>query len=366
MKRGVVFSVIVCGLLITSLVAAAMVDAHSSRNGGSEIEGLVSTTVPVAGARSAGRTEQGRPATNAAPSQRQPHEAGAGGRTQAAAAATGTNAATGANAATGTNGTKAADDTHGAQTAGHDNVAAAETPHPLDPALELAREALARIEAEIEDYTATMVKRERISGRLGGETKIDLKVRTRRVEDGKLVRPLSAYLLFQNPWLARGREVIWVEGRNEGKLIAHEGGIKNIIRVSLAPDDQLAMLGNKYSITEIGLTRLVEKLIEKGERDREVGAVDVDISDGHKVGDRPCRLIQVTHPDPDPRFDFHIAQIFLDTERMIPLRYAAFMWPEKPDGPPLLEEEYTYLNVRLNVGLTDADFDPDNPAYQFP
>jgi hypothetical protein len=72
------------------------------------------------------------------------------------------------------------------------------------------------------------------------------------------------------------------------------------------------------------------------------------------------------HPEHDPRFDFHIAQIFIDEERMIPLRYAAFLWPEKPDDPPPLEEEYTYLNVRLNVGLKDSDFDPDNPAYNFP
>jgi outer membrane lipoprotein-sorting protein len=55
----------------------------------------------------------------------------------------------------------------------------------------------------------------------------------------------------------------------------------------------------------------------------------------------------------------------LDTERLIPLRYAAYLWPEK-DGEPVLEEEYTYLNVQLNVGLTDADFDPENENYHFP
>lgn len=33
---------------------------------------------------------------------------------------------------------------------------------------------------------------------------------------------------------------------------------------------------------------------------------------------------------------------------------------------PVLEEEYTYMDVKLNVGLTDEDFDPDNKTYQFP
>lgn len=238
--------------------------------------------------------------------------------------------------------------------------------HALDPALRLARDALARFRASVDDYTAIIIKRERIGGSLGGESRMEMKVRTRRLEGDKVVRPLQVYLKFLDPWLARGREVIWVENRSEGKLVAHEGGLKNVMRVALLPTDKLAMMGNKYPITEIGLEKLIEKLIEKGERDKLAGPCDVKIVDGFEVGGRPCQKIEVTHPNPDPRFDFHIAQIFLDTERMIPLRYAAYLWPEKPGGPPQLEEEYTYLDVKLNVGLTDSDFDPDNPAYNYP
>ena len=28
-------------------------------------------------------------------------------------------------------------------------------------------------------------------------------------------------------------------------------------------------------------------------------------------------------------------------------------------------EEYTYLNLKLNNGFTDADFDVKNPSYKF-
>jgi hypothetical protein len=31
----------------------------------------------------------------------------------------------------------------------------------------------------------------------------------------------------------------------------------------------------------------------------------------------------------------------------------------------LLVEEYTYANLKLNVNLTDADFDVRNPQYRF-
>ena len=124
-------------------------------------------------------------------------------------------------------------------------------------------------------------------------------------------------------------------------------------------------MGNKYPITEIGLVKLVEKLVEKGKRDQELAEAEVSVSSGHMVGDRECHLIEVRHPKQKEGLDFHLAQIFLDQERMIPLRYAAYLWPDSGEDPPL-EEEYTYLNVQLNVGLPVETFDPDNPNYEFP
>ncbi len=239
------------------------------------------------------------------------------------------------------------------------------TKHPLDDVLKLAREALSQLDTNVTDYTATLVKRERVSGKLGDETTIALKIRHSQVQSDGTKAPLHAYLFFESPSNVKGREVIWVERRSENKLTAHEAGLFNVMRVNLDPKGTLAMMGNKYPITEIGLGNLISKLIEKGERDRRVGDCEVLIQDGQRVGDRECRLIQVTHPDKQPQYDFHIAQILLDTERLIPLRYAAYLWPDK-DGKPVLEEEYTYLDVRLNVGLTDADFDPENEKYNFP
>ena len=247
-----------------------------------------------------------------------------------------------------------------------DGAAATSDAHPLDRALRLAYDALSRFNATVDDYTGTIIKRERVAGSLSGESRIEFKIRARKTEGDKLVRPLQVYLKFIDPWLARGREVIWVENANEGKLIAHEGGLKNLVRVSLAPTDSLAMMGNKYPITEIGLGKLVEKLIEKGERDKKVGPCEVKIEEGFEVAGRRCQKIEVIHPTPDARFDFHMAQIFIDAERLIPLRYAAYLWPEKPGAPPPLEEEYTYVDVQLNVGLKDSDFDPNNSTYKFP
>lgn len=240
-------------------------------------------------------------------------------------------------------------------------------PSSMDELLEQAQQMLHHMRHNIRDYSATLVKRERISGKLAPEARMQLKIRNPPPTPSDGTKSgIAAYLKFSAPPAMRGREVIWVDRGADSKLVAHESGFLNLMRVELDPQGTLAMLGNKYPITEIGLMRLLEKLIEKIDRGVDLSQLEIEIRDNQKVGERTCRLVQVTQPRSVPGADFYIAQVFLDMERMVPLRYAAFLWPQRQGEPPLLEEEYTYLDLELNVGLSDADFNPDNAAYDFP
>ncbi|MEQ8785245.1 MAG: DUF1571 domain-containing protein [Pirellulaceae bacterium] len=247
------------------------------------------------------------------------------------------------------------------------NVVPGDAPeHPLDPALDIARDGLKHIRADVKDYTAKLVKRERIKGELTAEETMFLKVRNRKMEGDKLVTPLSVYMRFLKPESKEGREVIWVENQNDGNLVAHDAGLAKFIRAKLPPTGFLAMLGNRYPITEIGIENLVLKLIERGEKEKKVGLCEVTFKEGEKINGRECTLIEIRHPEPNPKYEFFIGQIFIDKKHFVPVRYAAYKWPEEEGGENMLEEEYTYLDLKLNVGLTDKDFDPDNPAYEFP
>ncbi len=237
--------------------------------------------------------------------------------------------------------------------------------------VQLAQQLLDQMRSEVQDYSATLVKRERIGGVLAPETRMEIKIRNPQlatdVAHGETsAKQLSVYLKFAQPDSQRGREVIWEGGKRENKLIAHESGFLNLMSVQLKPDSTLAMRGNKYPITEIGLMRLLEKMLEKIDRNVDLSRCRIETRENQRVGDRECRLFQVTQPRSIAGADFYIAQFFLDTERQLPLRYAAFLWPEKEGDPPPLEEEYTYLDLQTNVGLSDADFDPKNPQYDFP
>lgn len=244
--------------------------------------------------------------------------------------------------------------------------AESEKQHPLDPALKIARQGLEHIQKNVRDYTCTIIKRERVNGELTDHQYMSAKVRHEKEVDGKIEAPFSVYLKFLKPKSVEGREVIWVKERNENKLVVHEGGLLNLKRLWLPPDGFLAMNGQRYPIWEIGIENLIKQLLVKGERDRQYGEVEVKFFEGAMVNGRKCRMIQVIHPIKRPHFEFYKAQIFFDEQLRVPLRYASYSWPEKEGAEPPLEEEYTYTDLKLNVGLTDKDFDPDNEEYNYP
>lgn len=242
----------------------------------------------------------------------------------------------------------------------------APAPHPLDSALELAHNGLAAMRENIHDYRAILVKRECVDGVVGDANYMRIKIRNPRTkEDGSTV-PFSVYMKFLKPKNVSGREVIYVEGQNEGKLLAHETGFIGLKTFHLDPAGWLAMKGNLHPITEAGLENLVLKLIEKAERDKAAGHCKVDYRQGAKVNGRVCTMIEVIHDEKRAPYEFHKAQVFIDDELQIPIRYSAWDWPVSPGAEPGLIEEYTYVQVEINVGLTDADFDPLNEEYEFP
>ncbi len=243
------------------------------------------------------------------------------------------------------------------QNAGEANAAAVGD-HPLEPALELAARGLESIRANIKDYSCTMVKRERIDGKLGEHQYMFSKVRQ---------EPFSVYLYFLGPEDVKGQEVIYVDGKNENNMLAHAGsGVRAMMgTVSLKPQSMLAMTGNRYPITEFGVENLARRLVEVAEHDKNFGECEVNFYPNAKVNGRICTCVQVVHPTPRRNFRFHLARVFIDDELTVPIRYEAYDWPHEAGGQPVLMEEYTYMNLKTNQGFTDADFDPTNPSYKF-
>ncbi len=230
--------------------------------------------------------------------------------------------------------------------------------HPLMPVLRWATAGLAQMQANVRDYSATLVKRERVSGKLNDYEYLFVKIRQ---------KPFSVYMYFLGPANLKGREVIYVDGQNNGNLWAHTTGVQDTLvgTLSLKPDGMIAMQGQRYPLTEIGLVNLTHRLIEVGQKDANYGECEVKFFPGAKINNRLCTCIQATHPVPRRNFLYHLARIFVDDELNIPIRYESYDWPKERGAAPDLLEEYTYLNLKVNQGFSDSDFDIHNRNYRF-
>ena len=236
--------------------------------------------------------------------------------------------------------------------------------HPLAPILADAAEALQRIEREYPGYSCTFIQRERVDGRLLPPAQLQLKVRHEKVVDGQIEIPFSVYLRFDKG-RQKGREVIYVDGRNDGRLLVRNGGRRfPSLTVSLDPTGPLAMTGSRYPITTVGIEKLIQRLAKIGAQEMQWDECQVKNIPGLTVNGRKCTLIEVRHPVPRPHFQYHIARIYQDDELQLPIGFEAYLWPAREGAAPALLEQYTYLNLRFEAP-TDQDFDPENEAYGF-
>jgi len=209
---------------------------------------------------------------------------------------------------------------------------------------------------QIHDYSCVFHKRERVDGELTHSHIMAMKVRT---------NPNSIYFKFVEP--NRGREAIFEPAKNNGKIIAHEPGVLKILAgtMILDPKGTMAMEANRHPITEAGIGALIDTIIDRWRTELKPSEAVVEIHRHAKVGHRSCTMIGVRHTTRDDAFLFHHVKVFIDHELGIPIRFEAYDWPKHPGAEPELMEEYTYSDLKTDVGLTDLDSDPSNPHYSY-
>ena len=61
-----------------------------------------------------------------------------------------------------------------------------------------------------------------------------------------------------------------------------------------------------------------------------------------------------------------LVRIFVDRQLKVPVRYEQYDWPGIAGDKPELAEHHSYLDLEVNQGFTDLDFDVKNPNYHFP
>ena len=227
--------------------------------------------------------------------------------------------------------------------------------HSLDDAIKFAR---ARRESlrHVVDYTAVFSKTEFVDRRLISQT-MDLKFRQ---------EPFSVYVRGHSK-RQPAREVIFVAGKNDDKLMVHEAGLKALITINLKPDDPRVMAENRYSINEIGMANMLDTALAIWEREKGIAPANVDVlfSAPTRVGSIECEQIQITHKQQLSELKFHLTRVSFELKTGFPVLLEQYDWPKQAGELPPLVEQYLYSDIKTNTGVTDADFDPKNPEYKF-
>lgn len=235
--------------------------------------------------------------------------------------------------------------------------------HPLEEVIQFAgasREAL----AEVKDYTAIFTKTEVLNNRRVIKQVMEIKLRE---------KPFSVYLRNRSG-KEDGREVIYVSNANNGNLVVHDVGIKAIAgTIAIRPNGPEVMEENRYPVTQIGMSNMLNTAFQIWDTEKKYSdpaTVDVKFFPNAKLGAKPheitCQAVQITHKQQHKELKFQLSRIYFDKDTRLPIRAERYGWPRRPGEQGALVEEYTYSNIKTNVGLTNADFDPRNPRYAFP
>jgi hypothetical protein len=225
----------------------------------------------------------------------------------------------------------------------------------LAPALEATRASRDDVR-KMPGYTCTFIKNEQL--KKGSPVRQAMFLKFRR-------EPFSVYLKFVEPHA--GREVIYVEGQNKGRLQVHEvSGLASIVgTISLAPTGSDAMKESRYPVTMIGMEKMLETVIADWEEAQKHSAAKVDRYPQAKIGDTECLMFEVVFSQPHEAIKFHKTRLYLDKKTNLPRRLEQYAFPAKSGEQPALVEEYTYSDVKTDAPLADRDFDVNNDSYGF-
>lgn len=212
-------------------------------------------------------------------------------------------------------------------------------------------------------YTATMLKQEEVQGERLDEQEVFLKCRQ---------SPFSVYLRWDGG--DAGREVLYVEGRDDGKLLGHDGGWKaRLPSLTLDPECSLAMRDTRYPVTQAGLVALIDLMTDVHEEDLQTGRfAKCEYGDDSDFDGRPCHAFTTVYTSAETSPDYRKSVTLIDQEWNVPVSTQHYGWPaegqqiadDELDAATLIES-YQFTDVNFEAQITEADFDPEHEDYKF-
>lgn len=218
--------------------------------------------------------------------------------------------------------------------------------------LELLREAQRRYRENVIDYTCTFQKQEQLGGELTKVQETEVKFREK----------LQSVYMHWTKNAAKARRVIYVEGKwtkggQPAALCEPHGAVARlIVRSIVMPiNGPEAKAASRRTIDQFGFANALNLIVKYSVMAKQTGELELEYTGEGTVDGRPTYIFKRVLPYtgeggkyPDRLLVYH-----LDKETLLPVMCASYA---DDKGKELLGQ-YMYTNVKLNAGLTDADFD---------
>lgn len=221
-----------------------------------------------------------------------------------------------------------------------------------------AKERFETINRQFGSYACIVTMRETVGGELQDMRRAQMIFRA---------EPFSVYMKYITPDDIVGREIVYVEGQYNDRIIVTKGGYRPAlahITRAIKPDSQLARSESNHSLKELGIASMMKQLLDVAHSAEQFPDCKIEFFENASIDNRACTVIQITHEPKSNVFPFYKGQVFIDNQYQVPVRFVCYNWPDS-SGIATIQEEFTYTNIIPNISVSDADFDYRNPRYEF-
>ncbi len=202
------------------------------------------------------------------------------------------------------------------------------------------------------DYSAQFRRQERVNDELLDPEVMHLKVRH---------EPFSFYMKWTEG--DRGRQLIFVKGQNDNKVLVQPGGVAGRLTgtIAMAADDARVMAVSRYPANCAGLLELTKKILMYHEANLKLASgLTTEMRDGESFDNRPCFLTSFVYDNPTVHPDYCKSLILIDKELSVPVSVRNYTWvaghtPATADEESLVEH-YSFTDLQINSQLSDNDF----------
>ncbi|MBN1512902.1 MAG: DUF1571 domain-containing protein [Phycisphaerae bacterium] len=209
-----------------------------------------------------------------------------------------------------------------------------------------------RYDREVQDYDCTFIKQELVEGKLTAEQWTSVRFRE---------EPYSVDMTWtRNPMLVSRALYVedkWWNGDTPQAWVRPAGALLKLVKLKQPIRGKAAGTQSRRTIDQFGFRNSLDLIIHYSEKAQKEGVLDLEYIGQATVGERPTYVFERRLPynGDEEIYPDRLLRVFVDKEWLLPTCCISYA---DDDGSQLLGK-YVLVDVKLNPGYTDADFDPE-------